>query len=92
MLCWLWVVGVFFFLVNFNETSQIAYNNAGLSSGHFKQNVFFYRQLIAHLQVFSKFSNPRALYLEQKLNALYTQVMLAYILSKMLNRCVQNSV
>lgn len=38
--------------------------------------VWFYRQLIAHLQVFSKFSNPRALYLEQKLNALYTQVML----------------
>uniref|UniRef100_A0A663MTT8 UTP20 small subunit processome component n=1 Tax=Athene cunicularia TaxID=194338 RepID=A0A663MTT8_ATHCN len=34
------------------------------------------KQLIAHLQVFSKFSNPRALYLEQKLNALYTQVIL----------------
>ncbi|XP_008939761.1 PREDICTED: small subunit processome component 20 homolog, partial [Merops nubicus] len=33
------------------------------------------KQLIAHLQVFSKFSNPRALYLEQKLNALYTQLL-----------------
>uniref|UniRef100_A0A8C5X7Q8 UTP20 small subunit processome component n=1 Tax=Malurus cyaneus samueli TaxID=2593467 RepID=A0A8C5X7Q8_9PASS len=37
------------------------------------------KQLIAHLQVFSKFSNPRALYLEQKLNALYTQVRLFVI-------------
>ncbi|KAM6293789.1 small subunit processome component 20 homolog [Porphyrio hochstetteri] len=33
------------------------------------------KQLIAHLQVFSKFSNPRALYLQQKLNALYTQLL-----------------
>ncbi|NWH65197.1 UTP20 protein, partial [Geococcyx californianus] len=33
------------------------------------------KQLIAHLKVFSKFSNPRALYLEQKLNALYTQLL-----------------
>ncbi|XP_071408091.1 small subunit processome component 20 homolog [Pithys albifrons albifrons] len=33
------------------------------------------KQLIAHLQVFSKFSNPRALYLEKKLNALYTQLL-----------------
>ncbi|OXB65172.1 hypothetical protein ASZ78_005288 [Callipepla squamata] len=33
------------------------------------------KQLIAHLQVFSKFSNPRALYLEQKLHALYTQLL-----------------
>ncbi|NXL92133.1 UTP20 protein, partial [Alectura lathami] len=33
------------------------------------------KQLIAHLQVFSKFSNPRALYLEQKLSALYTQLL-----------------
>uniref|UniRef100_A0A8C3DQV7 UTP20 small subunit processome component n=1 Tax=Corvus moneduloides TaxID=1196302 RepID=A0A8C3DQV7_CORMO len=33
------------------------------------------KQLIAHLQVFSKFSNPRALYLEPKLNALYTQLL-----------------
>ncbi|XP_061213380.1 small subunit processome component 20 homolog [Neopsephotus bourkii] len=33
------------------------------------------KQLIAHLQVFSKFSNPRALYLEQKLNALYIQLL-----------------
>ncbi|XP_065514435.1 small subunit processome component 20 homolog isoform X1 [Caloenas nicobarica] len=33
------------------------------------------KQLIAHLQVFSKFSNPRALYLEHKLYALYTQLL-----------------
>ncbi|XP_075285568.1 small subunit processome component 20 homolog [Opisthocomus hoazin] len=33
------------------------------------------KQLIAHLQVFSKFSNPCALYLEQKLKALYTQLL-----------------
>ncbi|XP_056430567.1 small subunit processome component 20 homolog isoform X2 [Hyla sarda] len=33
------------------------------------------KQLIAHLGVFSKFSNPRALYLEPKLNELYTQLL-----------------
>ncbi|XP_041442196.1 small subunit processome component 20 homolog isoform X2 [Xenopus laevis] len=33
------------------------------------------KQLIAHLKVFSKFSNPRALYLEQKLYDLYTQLL-----------------
>ncbi|KYO17523.1 small subunit processome component 20-like protein [Alligator mississippiensis] len=33
------------------------------------------KQLIAHLQVFSKFSNPRALYMEPKLNELYTQLL-----------------
>nr|XP_048691400.1 small subunit processome component 20 homolog isoform X3 [Caretta caretta] len=33
------------------------------------------KQLIAHLQVFSKFSNPRALYLEPKLNELYNQLL-----------------
>ncbi|XP_030881758.1 small subunit processome component 20 homolog [Leptonychotes weddellii] len=33
-------------------------------------------QLIAHLQVFSKFSNPRALYLESKLYELYLQLLL----------------
>uniref|UniRef100_A0A8C0GJE3 UTP20 small subunit processome component n=1 Tax=Chelonoidis abingdonii TaxID=106734 RepID=A0A8C0GJE3_CHEAB len=33
------------------------------------------KQLIAHLQVFSKFSNPRALYLESKLNELYNQLL-----------------
>jgi hypothetical protein len=36
--------------------------------------LFLFRQLIAHLQVFSKFSNPRALYLESKLYELYLQV------------------
>uniref|UniRef100_G3TAG9 UTP20 small subunit processome component n=1 Tax=Loxodonta africana TaxID=9785 RepID=G3TAG9_LOXAF len=34
------------------------------------------KQLIAHLQVFSKFSNPRALYLESKLYDLYLQLLL----------------
>ncbi|XP_006141449.2 small subunit processome component 20 homolog isoform X2 [Tupaia chinensis] len=34
------------------------------------------KQLIAHLQVFSKFSNPRALYLEPKLYELYLQLLL----------------
>uniref|UniRef100_A0A2K6K485 UTP20 small subunit processome component n=1 Tax=Rhinopithecus bieti TaxID=61621 RepID=A0A2K6K485_RHIBE len=34
------------------------------------------KQLIAHLQVFSKFSNPRALYLESKLYELYLQLLL----------------
>ncbi|XP_053321012.1 small subunit processome component 20 homolog [Spea bombifrons] len=33
------------------------------------------KQLIAHLKVFSKFSNPRALYLEPKLHELYTQLL-----------------
>ncbi|XP_066447495.1 small subunit processome component 20 homolog [Eleutherodactylus coqui] len=33
------------------------------------------KQLIAHLGVFSKFSNPRALYLEPKLYELYTQLL-----------------
>ncbi|XP_074867355.1 small subunit processome component 20 homolog [Carettochelys insculpta] len=33
------------------------------------------KQLIAHLQVFSKFSNPRALYLEPKLRELYNQLL-----------------
>uniref|UniRef100_A0A8D2L0A2 UTP20 small subunit processome component n=1 Tax=Varanus komodoensis TaxID=61221 RepID=A0A8D2L0A2_VARKO len=33
------------------------------------------KQLIAHLEVFSRFSNPRALYLEPKLNELYTQLL-----------------
>ncbi|KAG8439453.1 hypothetical protein GDO86_005604 [Hymenochirus boettgeri] len=33
------------------------------------------KQLIAHLKVFSKFSNPRALYLEPKLQELYTQLL-----------------
>ncbi|KAM5288941.1 small subunit processome component 20 homolog [Ctenodactylus gundi] len=34
------------------------------------------KHLIAHLQVFSKFSNPRALYLESKLYELYLQLLL----------------
>ncbi|XP_042637758.1 small subunit processome component 20 homolog [Orycteropus afer afer] len=34
------------------------------------------KQLLAHLQVFSKFSNPRALYLESKLYELYLQLLL----------------
>uniref|UniRef100_A0A8C5L0M4 UTP20 small subunit processome component n=1 Tax=Jaculus jaculus TaxID=51337 RepID=A0A8C5L0M4_JACJA len=34
------------------------------------------KQLIAHLQVFSKFTNPRALYLESKLYELYLQLLL----------------
>ncbi|KAK6482713.1 small subunit processome component 20-like protein [Huso huso] len=33
------------------------------------------KQLIAHLKVFSKFSNPRSLYLEPKLKELYTQLL-----------------
>uniref|UniRef100_A0A8C5PLM5 UTP20 small subunit processome component n=1 Tax=Leptobrachium leishanense TaxID=445787 RepID=A0A8C5PLM5_9ANUR len=33
------------------------------------------KQLIAHLKVFSMFSNPRSLYLEPKLNELYTQLL-----------------
>ncbi|XP_066490771.1 small subunit processome component 20 homolog [Tiliqua scincoides] len=33
------------------------------------------KQLIAHLQVFARFSNPRALYLEPKLKELYTQLL-----------------
>ncbi|XP_075065353.1 small subunit processome component 20 homolog [Mixophyes fleayi] len=33
------------------------------------------KQLITHLTVFSKFSNPRALYLEPKLQELYTQLL-----------------
>ncbi|KAJ6656317.1 hypothetical protein lerEdw1_003820 [Lerista edwardsae] len=33
------------------------------------------KQLIAHLQVFARFSNPRALYLEPRLNELYTQLL-----------------
>ncbi|KAM4676012.1 small subunit processome component 20 homolog [Discoglossus pictus] len=33
------------------------------------------KQLIAHLKVFSKFSNPRSLYLEPKLYELYTQLL-----------------
>ncbi|KAM4748821.1 small subunit processome component 20 homolog [Rhinophrynus dorsalis] len=33
------------------------------------------KQLIAHLKVFSKFSNPRALYLEPKLHDLYIQLL-----------------
>ncbi|XP_030069682.1 small subunit processome component 20 homolog isoform X2 [Microcaecilia unicolor] len=33
------------------------------------------KQLIAHIKVFSKFSNPRALYLEPQLHELYTQLL-----------------
>ncbi|XP_059834550.1 small subunit processome component 20 homolog [Hypanus sabinus] len=33
------------------------------------------KQLIAHLKVFSKFTNPRSLYLEGKLKELYTQLL-----------------
>ncbi|XP_026065231.1 small subunit processome component 20 homolog isoform X1 [Carassius auratus] len=33
------------------------------------------KQLIAHLKVFSKFSNPRALFMEAKLSELYTQLL-----------------
>ncbi|KAI4884861.1 hypothetical protein NFI96_031248 [Prochilodus magdalenae] len=33
------------------------------------------KQLIAHLKVFSKFTNPKALYLEPDLNELYTQLL-----------------
>ncbi|XP_069829345.1 small subunit processome component 20 homolog [Dendropsophus ebraccatus] len=33
------------------------------------------KQLVAHLGVFSKFSNPRSLYLEPKLHELYTQLL-----------------
>ncbi|KAH0616783.1 hypothetical protein JD844_028173, partial [Phrynosoma platyrhinos] len=33
------------------------------------------KQLIAHLQVFAQFSNPRALYLEPQLKELYTQLL-----------------
>ena len=32
------------------------------------------RQLISHLKVFAKFTNPRSLYLEPRLNELYHQV------------------
>lgn len=34
----------------------------------------FYRQLITHLKVFSKFLNPRSVYLESSLSELYNQV------------------
>lgn len=34
------------------------------------------RQLIAHLRVFAKFTNPRSLYLEGSLSELYNQVKL----------------
>lgn len=37
---------------------------------------FFFRQLIGHLKVFSKFTNPRALYMEGSLCELYNQVIL----------------
>uniref|UniRef100_A0A4W5MI71 UTP20 small subunit processome component n=1 Tax=Hucho hucho TaxID=62062 RepID=A0A4W5MI71_9TELE len=33
------------------------------------------KQLIAHLKVFAKFTNPRSLYLENSLNELYTQLL-----------------
>ncbi|XP_028601568.2 small subunit processome component 20 homolog isoform X2 [Podarcis muralis] len=33
------------------------------------------KQLITHLQLFAQFSNPRALYLEAKLNEIYTQLL-----------------
>ncbi|XP_050963565.1 small subunit processome component 20 homolog [Labeo rohita] len=33
------------------------------------------KQLIAHLKVFSKFTNPKALYMEAKLSELYTQLL-----------------
>ncbi|XP_039210035.1 small subunit processome component 20 homolog [Crotalus tigris] len=33
------------------------------------------KQLISHLQVFTQFSNPRALYLEPKLNKIYVQLL-----------------
>ncbi|XP_032077159.1 small subunit processome component 20 homolog [Thamnophis elegans] len=33
------------------------------------------KQLISHLQVFTQFSNPRALYLEPKLNEIYVQLL-----------------
>lgn len=39
-------------------------------------NVFSLRQLIAHLTVFAKFSDPRSLYLESSLSELYNQVVL----------------
>lgn len=35
---------------------------------------FFSRQLIAQLKVFSKFLNPRSIYLERSLSELYNQV------------------
>ncbi len=35
---------------------------------------FSYRQLITHLKVFAKFTNPRSLYLESSLSELYNQV------------------
>ncbi|RXM36724.1 Small subunit processome component 20-like [Acipenser ruthenus] len=38
--------------------------------------LMFIKQLIAHLSIFSKFSNPRSLCLEPKLKELYTQVLL----------------
>lgn len=34
------------------------------------------RQLIAHLNVFAKFANPRSLYMESSLRELYNQVIL----------------
>lgn len=37
---------------------------------------FFSRELIAHLKVFAKFTNPRSLYMESSLGELYNQVML----------------
>lgn len=40
--------------------------------------VLSYRQLTAHLKVFAKFTNPRALYLESSLSELYNQVNLKH--------------
>lgn len=41
-----------------------------------------YRQLITHLKVFSKFVNPRSVYLERSLSELYHQVTPPALLSK----------
>lgn len=38
--------------------------------------LFSSRQLIAHLKVFAKFTNPRSLYMESSLSELYNQVIL----------------
>lgn len=48
----------------------------GSCDPYLKVNLFFvfYRQLITHLKVFSKFVNPRSLYLERSLSELYNKV------------------
>nr|DBA30965.1 TPA: hypothetical protein GDO54_006886 [Pyxicephalus adspersus] len=53
------------------ESDEI--NNTGLQTKKTRRAAS--KQLIEHLKVFSKFSNPRSLFLEPKLNDLYTQLL-----------------